>query len=185
MFKIVDIKDRVRVSPDKLKKDIKEAVKEVLKESYEGLITREVGIILTIKGVGKVSGGSIIPEDGAVYYDTDFSALVFKPELQEVIEGEVIDIVEFGAFVQLGPLDGMVHVSQVIDDYVSFDEKKNQLAAKESKRLLKIGDQVRARIVSISHKKEGGIKIGLTMRQLGLGKIDWIEEDKKKAKKKK
>lgn len=180
MFKVVKVKDRVRVPPDKLEEDIKEAVKGVLKENYEGLITRESGIILTVKDVEKVSGGFIIPEDGAVYYDTDFSALVFKPELQEVIEGEVIDIVEFGAFVQIGPLDGMVHVSQVIDDYVSFDEKKNQLAAKESNRILKVGDSVRARIVSISHKKEGGVKIGLTMRQLALGKLKWIEEDKKK-----
>lgn len=182
MFKIVELRDRVRVPPTKLGLETKQAVREVLKEEYEGLVTPEVGVILTIRDIKNISGGSIIPEDGAVYYDTDFSALVFKPELQEVVEGEVIDIMEFGAFIRIGPLDGMVHVSQVIDDYVSFNEKKSQLVAKESKRLLKIGDPVRARIISISHKKEEGIKIGLTMRQHRLGKLKWIEEDRKKAK---
>ena len=36
-----------------------------------------------------------------------------------------------------------------------------------------------ARIVSMSHKG-GELKIGLTMRQPGLGKIEWIKEEQKK-----
>jgi len=36
-----------------------------------------------------------------------------------------------------------------------------------------------ARIVAISYKA-GEPKIGLTMRQPGLGKIEWVEEDKRK-----
>jgi len=39
-----------------------------------------------------------------------------------------------------------------------------------------------ARIVAISHKGEGP-KIGLTMRQPGLGKLDWIKEDQIKKEK--
>jgi len=34
--------------------------------------------------------------------------------------------------------------------------------------------------VAISYKS-GEPKIGLTMRQPGLGKLDWIKEDKRKA----
>ena len=51
--------------------------------------------------------------------------------------------------------------------------------AKESNRVLKEGDKVRARIVTISKKKDG-TKIGLTLRQPGLGKLEWIQEDLKK-----
>ena len=36
-----------------------------------------------------------------------------------------------------------------------------------------------ARIVAISYKS-GEPKIGLTMRQPGLGKVEWVTEDKKK-----
>jgi len=69
----------------------------------------------------------------------------------------------------------MIHISQTMDDYVSFS-KSNTLMGKSSKRTLKQGDLCIARIVAISHKGEDP-KIGLTMRQPGLGKIEWVKED--------
>ena len=39
-----------------------------------------------------------------------------------------------------------------------------------------------ARIVAISHKGDDP-KIGLTMRQPGLGKLEWIKEDSQKKEK--
>jgi len=79
----------------------------------------------------------------------------------------------------------MIHISQTMDDYVSFN-KSNSLIGKASKRTLKQGDLCLARTVAISHKG-GELKIGLTMRQPGLGKLEWIKEDmakKVKAEKK-
>jgi DNA-directed RNA polymerase subunit E' len=75
----------------------------------------------------------------------------------------------------MGMLRGMIHISQTMEDYVSFS-KSNTLLGKSSKRSLKQGDSCIARIVAISHKGEEP-KIGLTMRQPGLGKIEWIKED--------
>lgn len=68
-----------------------------------------------------------------------------------------------------------------MDDYVSFS-KSNTLVGKTSKRSLKTGDLCLARIVAISHKG-GELKIGLTMRQPGLGKLEWIKEDEVKKNK--
>jgi DNA-directed RNA polymerase subunit E' len=75
----------------------------------------------------------------------------------------------------------MIHISQTMDDFVSFS-KTNLLVGKASKRSLKKGDLCLARIVAISHKGEG-VKIGLTMRQPGLGKIEWFKEEKVKKEK--
>ena len=72
----------------------------------------------------------------------------------------------------------MIHISQTMDDYVSFS-KSNTLLGKASKRSLKSGDLCLARVVAISHKG-GELKIGLTMRQPGLGKLEWINEDEVK-----
>ena len=63
-------------------------------------------------------------------------------------------------------------------DYVSFSEA-GSLSGKSSGRVLKDGDLCVARVVAISHKGDDP-KIGLTMRQPGLGKIEWIKEDKAK-----
>ena len=100
-----------------------------------------------------------------------------------VIEGVVDQITEYGAFVRFGPLDGLLHVSQVQDDHINTDVGNQRLVGKESKRELRVGDKVRARVVTISLNEISPreSKIGLTMRQPGLGKHEWIIEDQNKA----
>jgi DNA-directed RNA polymerase subunit E' len=97
--------------------------------------------------------------------------------MQEIVEGEVVEIVKFGAFVGLGPFDGLLHVSQITNEYISYDEKNSRLASKESNKALSEGDRVRARIIAVSlnEKDPRDSKIGLTMRQTGLGKLEWLE----------
>jgi len=53
------------------------------------------------------------------------------------------------------------------------------LVGKEKKQSLTEGDSVRCRIVaiSLSEREPRDSKIGLTMRQPYLGKLDWIEEE--------
>jgi len=70
----------------------------------------------------------------------------------------------------------MIHVSQTMDDFVSFSKDKT-LAGKETKRTLKVNDICRARIIAVSFKDILNPKLGLTMRQQGLGKLDWIKEE--------
>ena len=109
--------------------------------------------------------------------------LVFKPELHEVLIGDVIDNTEFGSFVRLGPMDGLVHVSQLLNDYVSYDEKNAIFTGRETKKSLKEGDPVRVRVISISMAEGKENKIGMTMRQPNLGALSWIEQEKRRAKK--
>ena len=113
-----------------------------------------------------------------------YRQLVYKLKDNEVIEGVVVEILRFGAFVRFGPLDGLLHISQVMDDRVDIDEANQRLVGKETGRSLSVGDIVRARVVSIdlNEKNPQDSKIGLTMRQPGLGKIQWIDEDNAKKK---
>jgi len=174
MYQIAQVEDVVRVPPEKFNMLLADALKGILQEKYEGVLDRDVGAVVSILDVKTDEIGKIIPGDGAAYYNTVFDVLTYKPELQEVVDGEVIEIVEFGAFVRLGPLDGLVHVSQITDDFLNYDEKGSRFIGKESKKTLGEGDKVRARIVTISLKKSKENKIGLTMRQPGLGKFEWI-----------
>ncbi len=105
------------------------------------------------------------------------------PKDREIVQGEIVDITEFGAFVRCGALDGLVHISQVMDDFVSYDEKNSQLVGKQSRKILKEGDKVKARIISISFKEQS--KLGLTMRQPLLGNLKWLTEEPKEVKKEK
>jgi DNA-directed RNA polymerase subunit E' len=100
--------------------------------------------------------------------------------MQEVLKGRIKDIADFGVFFSMGPLDGMIHISQTMNDYVSFSKDK-VLAGKDGKRSLKVGDRCRARIIAVSYKDVANPKLGLTMRQPGLGKEEWIETDLKEG----
>lgn len=178
MYKKMVLADTVRIAPEMLGETLKHAVKLALREKLEGLVDKKIGAVVAVKDVLEVGEGHIIPGDGGVYYDTTFEALTFMPELQEIIEGSVVEVVEFGIFVGIGPLDGLVHVSQLTDEYISYDEKNSRLITRESGRAITVGDRIRARIVAVSlnEREPRDSKIGLTMRQHALGKLDWLEE---------
>lgn len=180
MFYVLEMEDYVRVEPKLFGLPTLEAVENQLKETYSNYYDKELGKVILVIEVLSVGEGVIIPGDGAAYYNSKFKLLVWKPELHELVFGEIAEITNFGAFIDLGALKGMIHISQTMDDFVSFS-KSNTLSGKSSKRILKNGDLCLARVVAISHKGNEP-KIGLTMRQPGLGKIDWVKEDMKKKK---
>lgn len=175
MFYKTQISDHIRVPPKYFGEDVQEAVLACLKNKYNGFIDQNLGIVIDVTSLKEVKDGVIIPGDGASYYETVFEAVTFKPELQEVMPGKIKDIADFGAFISIGPIEGMIHISQTMDDFVSFAKDK-VLAGKESKKTLKVNDFCRARIIAVSFKDVSNPKIGLTMRQAGLGKPEWNEK---------
>jgi len=181
MFYKTQLKDHIRIPPNLFGLDINEAMTERIKKKYEGYISKELGIVIDLSRLNSIGEGIIIPGDGASYYETEFEVITFKPEMQEVVLGKIRDIADFGAFISIGPMEGMIHISQTMDDFVSFNKEKT-LAGKESKKVLKIGDKCRARIIAISYKDPANPKLGLTMRQAGLGKLEWIEEKSEQKK---
>jgi len=184
MFYKTKLKDHIRVPPHLFNLTVDGAVLEQVKNKYEGFIDKDLGVVIGVSKVSNIHEGIIIHGDGASYYETEFELLTFKPEMQEVLLGKIKDIADFGAFINLGPIDGMVHISQTMDDFVSYSKEK-VLVGKESKRILKVGDKCRARIIAASFKDITNPKLGLTMRQNGLGKLEWLEEEQKKKAEKK
>ncbi len=185
MYRNYVIKDTVRVPPTEIGSGLKKTLLEQAKHIYEGVMDEDVGIVIAVTEVGNIGDGRIIPGDGAAYYDADITMMVYRPEVQELVEGEVSNVTEFGAFVKTGPLEGLIHVSQIMDDYINYDAKLPGFVGKETKKKLTLRDVVLARIVTVSLKGTiSSSKIGLTMRQEGLGKTDWVFIDEKEKKRK-
>ena len=175
MYKMVTVEDKIRVPPAKFSLAPTEAVKKSLEERWEGLIDKRLGVVLAVVSVDQMGEGRILPGDGAIHYPATFKLLTFTPEVHELVKGNVIDVTEFGVFVRVGPVDGMIHVSQIMNDFVSYDPKNSTFVGRESKRVLKQEDVVKARIVSVS-LGAAQYKVGLTTRQPGLGAIHWAAE---------
>ncbi len=181
MFYIVEVEDYVRVEPKLFGLKTSDAVAKQLQETYANYHDKEIGEVIGIISVLEVGNGIIIPGDGAAYYNSKFKLIVWKPELQELVYGMIDEITNFGAFINLGVMKGVIHISQTMDDYVTFSTT-GTLLGKDSKKVLKKKDACLARVVAVSYKGDQP-KIGLTMRQPGLGHINWIAEEKKAAKK--
>ncbi len=181
MFKIITVRDIVRIPPHRFapREDLEQVALDMVRKEYEDKITGDLGYIITVIEIIDIGVGKLLPGDGAAFHNITFKILVFKPDLYELVEGEVVEVVDFGVFIRLGPLDGLCHVSQVTDDFITFNAKNASLLGKETGKVLQASDHVRARIVAVSIGTGGSRsgKLGLTMRQPFLGKIEWIDEE--------
>ena len=176
MFYETTVKAHIRVPPSEFDEDKNKSVLSQINENYNNFISKDLGIVIGVKEIVKIGEGVITHGDGAAYYDSEFKLVVFKPELQEIVYGNISEITDFGAFINMGPIEGMIHISQTMDDFVSFSEEK-VLQGKEKGKTLKVGDICRAKVIAISFKDISNPKIGLTMRQNFLGVTNEIKAE--------
>jgi len=182
LFSISTLVDVVRIPPSLFGTTLKKAAINILKEKYESMINAELGYIIMILDAKVDEMGKMIAGDVGTFHKVQFEALTFYPKLQEIVQGEIVDITDFGAFVRIGPTDALLHLSQVMDDYLKSDVKMGLILANQSGRTLKVGSTLRARITAVSLGKAAAMgKIGITCRQPFLGADEWIEEEIKKA----
>ena len=172
-------KDTIRIPPNRLEEDLDTVAKDIAREELEGTIEDGNKLIILARDIERVGDGKIVHGDGAIFQDISYDALIFQLQEQELIYGYVCEVLKFGAFVRFGPLDGLLHISQIMNDKVEVDEGSQLLKGKESDRILKVDDEIRARIVTVSvnERSPRESKIGLTMRQNGLGKLEWMKEE--------
>jgi DNA-directed RNA polymerase subunit E' len=182
LFSVSTLVDIVRIPPNLFGTGLKKAAESILKNKYESMINAELGYIIMVMDAKVESMGKMIPGDGGTFHRVEFQALTFYPKIQEIVQGELVDITDFGAFVRIGPTDALLHLSQVMDDYLKSDVAAGVIIANQSGRTLKVNSTIRARITAVSLGKAASMgKIGITCRQPFLGAEEWIEEEIKKS----
>ncbi|MFP3143638.1 MAG: DNA-directed RNA polymerase [Caldisphaera sp.] len=171
----------VGVPPDiAFTENLKEAVINTLRSELEGQADPQLGIIIAVLDAEIEGDGILLSEDPNVYFPVKYTLISYEPLQLEVAKGVVRDARDFGLFVSLGPIDGFVHRSQIMDEDVEFIQERRGFKGKETGRLIEAGDIVNVRITQISKasKRSGLFRIGLTMRQPYLGKKEWYKETK-------
>jgi len=183
MYNVVELEENVRVPPYLFKMERDEAIRELLREKYKGRVLKDVGLVIDIVEARARGTGVVIPGDAYVYYKTHFKMLTFTVETGEVFRGIVRDVVDFGAFINIGPLEGLLHISQIGKEKFMLDRKNRVLHNVKKDKTLKKGDVVFVKVSTVSMKGAlQDVKIGLSMRGLGLGKLDWLKEEAEKGK---
>ena len=178
MFAISTLDDIVRIPPDLFGTSLNKAAVNILKSKYESMVNGSLGYIIMILGAKVEPMGKVIAGDAGTFHRVTFEALTFQPKLQEIVNGELVDITEFGAFVRIGPTDALLHLSQIMDDYLKSDIGSGVILANQSGRTLRVGSTIRTRITAVSLGKAATMgKIGITCRQPFLGADEWIKEE--------
>ena len=189
MYIFVEDEYIARIPPELLGEDYDKSVLDVARTSLEGRLIdvqseeqpgKNVGkcYILSITDVKKLGEGAIVHGDGGVYQTIRYKALGYFPEMQEIVEGIVTSVQKCSAFIRFGPFEGLLHISQIMDDRIDIDLGNQRFIGKDTKRDLKVGDKVRVRVVALNLSSSSirDSKIGFTMKQLGLGKLQWLEK---------
>ena len=127
--------------------------------------------MVAVYNIRGISDGAIYAGDPATHHNVSFDLLAYMPYPEEIIAGEVTELVEFGVFIRIGRMEGLVHVSQVTNEFLTFDKKQPAFVSRKSGRSLKRGDIVFAKISTVSMKNTvKDSKIALTMRPTALAR---------------
>jgi len=180
MFYLLDIEEKVGVEAQKLKKNIQESIEEKLEDLH---LKEENGVFLGVVEIKKIGEtGEILPEKPYIYFNVAYTCLFFQPVQNEIVEGYVTEVAEFGPFVRIGPIDALVHISQITKEKLTYNPEQDIITSKDSKIIIKKGDFVIAMVANSSISEER-IRVNLTMKQEGLGLIKLLKKSKKKEKK--
>lgn len=70
-------------------------------------------------------------------------------------EGIISSVTNWGVYVELpNTVEGLVHVLDMTDDYYEFDQKTMSLIGQRSKKIFRIGDDVKVRVIASSKEEK-------------------------------
>ena len=74
-----------------------------------------------------------------------------KQFIGETMSGRISSITQFGAFVTLNDVfvDGLIHISELGQDYFEYDETSYSLKGRSSGKVYRLGDEVQVRIAAV------------------------------------
>ena len=182
MYSLVTKEDTIRIPAEYIKKErsLSEHVDRLAHDAFEGRFDDEDNYVLLTFDHELQGRGRIIHGDGAIYQKVRFKALLFSMDSNEIVDGAVSEVHEFGAFVQIGPMEALLHKSQILDEQIDINIGLRRIEGRQTGKYLAVGSPVRSRIVSLSlnpHDPRSS-KIGLTCKQPALGAPDWIAEER-------
>lgn len=146
-------------------------IHRILREQLEGTITekRQEQLSKMLGKVAKLSSERERIADDAERETVELKMVEYMEDrIGEEFNGIISSTTSFGFFVELeNTVEGLVHVSNLEDDYYIFDERTLTLRGERTKREFKIGDKVKVRV----------IKVDKIERQIDFALVDVIENE--------
>jgi len=122
----------------------------------------KVGDVIEVKVVGVDIEKERVSLSRKVLLPNPWQAIAENYKIGDMVEGEVVSVLDFGAFVELPEgLHGLVHISEI--GYANSEDPKN---------VVKRGDQVLVRVIAIDPGRE---RVSLSMRRVPVSEqMEWM-----------
>lgn len=93
-------------------------------------------------------------ERRAVEAERDTDALkksqYMADKIGEEFDGIISSVTNFGLFIELpNTIEGLVHVSNMTDDFYRFDDRQMMMIGERSNRQFRIGDEIRIKVIGV------------------------------------
>ncbi|MBL4935336.1 ribonuclease R [Clostridium sp. YIM B02515] len=144
---------------------IKEYINGQIDESRNSRLTKEVEYASK-----QSSDMERIAQDAEREVDDLKKAEYMADRIGQVYEGIISSVTSFGIFVELpNTIEGLVHISNMEDDYYVFDEKHLCLIGEKTKNMYRLGDEVKIKVT----------KVDIDFREIYFDLYDEEEENTK------
>jgi ribonuclease R len=129
-------------------------IHRIIKEHLEGKLDlkRQEKLNRVIGKIAKISSERERIAEEAERETTDLKiAEYMSRRIGNVYNGIVSSVTPFGMFVELeNTVEGLVHVSNLEDDYYHFDEKSITLRGERTGKVFRIGDTVKVKVIRVN-----------------------------------
>ncbi|KAI9019033.1 RNA polymerase Rpb7 [Hyaloraphidium curvatum] len=178
MFFLKDLTHTILLQPQYFGAGIREELKRRVAQEKEGTCDGRFGYIIAVLKVDDVQPGVIQVGTGCAEYLIRYQAVVFRPFVNQVVDGKITQVSKVGFFADVGPLEVFVSTYSMSPD-MRFD---TSMGAQEfvypedhpesaSWKIAK-DEHVRLRIVGLKPEAQSFSAIG-TVKEEGLGRIPY------------
>jgi ribonuclease R len=132
----------------------KQALKKVMRSVFDE--EREIEIRRELEAIAEQSSLRERAADDAERELMDWRKADFMAEhVGDEFEGVITSVKDFGFYVELNEffVEGLVHISTLIDGVYQYNERKHYLAEKRSGRKFQLGDIVRVAVVKVDREQ--------------------------------
>ena len=77
----------VSIAPQRLSGELKDIILNQLCNDFEGVIDKNIGVIVAVTEVISHDIGQIVPADPNVFFKVKFSVVSYLPKLHEIVSG--------------------------------------------------------------------------------------------------
>jgi ribonuclease R len=130
------------------------AIHRILREQLENKLDleRQKKLGKLVEKIAKISSERERIAEEAERETTDLKiAEYMATKIGDVFEAIVSGVTAFGVFVELdNTIEGLIHVSNIEDDYYHFNEKTMTLRGERTGRVFRIGDIVKVKLYNVN-----------------------------------